>query len=298
MTSRRSILFGALFVTLAAAGGAEPLRERASYKSDENLYTLHWLPDGRTIALEASNHLKLIDADTGTQWHSFTIGTNVWRAGKPPFALSADGTHLATLDFTEKTPSAIHIWDLATGKEIRRLRGHKGETTALAFSPDGRTLASGGEDWLVRIWELAGGQERVQLKGHTLKAGGYHAAGISSLAFSPDGRLLASAGAEPPIPAGMIQLDESAEFILWDLAKQAKRGEFKVKPAAWAKIEWRGDGKSLRLGWGGSQVDRDAAVMDAATGQHDKAPPGEAHVLARAPDGAILVVGEKSRFDK
>src|SRR5262245_12673089 len=164
MIHRLAMLAGALLATMAAARGAEPLRERASYKSDENLYTMHWLPDGRTVAVETSNHLKLIDADTGEPRHSFTIGTNVWSAGKPPFTLSADGTRLATLDFREKTPSTIRIWDLATGKEIRRLRGHEGETTALTFSPDGRTLASGGEDWLVRIWELASGQERAQFK--------------------------------------------------------------------------------------------------------------------------------------
>src|SRR4051812_20127993 len=143
------MLCRAIIAVLLAAGlvdAAEPLSQRTTYTSDENVYTLRWLADGRTIALETSNQLKLIDPATGRERHSFTIGTNVWSAGKPPFALSADGGRLATVDFREKTSSTIRIWDLATGNEVRRLRGHKGETTALAFSPDGRTLASGGED--------------------------------------------------------------------------------------------------------------------------------------------------------
>src|SRR5262245_54032687 len=241
------------FALLAAARCGEPLRERAAHQSAENLYTLRWLPDGRTLAVETTSLLKVIDADTGKERQSFPIGTGVWRAGKPPFAISADGTMLAAVDISEKTPSSIRIWELATGKELRRLRGHAGETTALAFSPDGRSLASGGEDWLVRLWEVSSGAERAKLKGHTLKAGGFHAAGISRLAFSPDGRRLISAGAEPPTPAGMIQLEESAEFMLWDLGPLAKRGELKVNPAAWTSIEWAADSKSALLRWGGSQ---------------------------------------------
>ena len=57
---------------------------------------------------------------------------------------------------------------------------------AIAFSPDGRRLASGGDDGMVRIWDLDTGKPVLVLKGHTGR--------VHTVAFSPDGALVASAG--------------------------------------------------------------------------------------------------------
>jgi len=83
--------------------------------------------------------------------------------------------------------------------------------------------------------------------------------------------------------------------MLWDLGRLAKRGELKVKPAAWASIEWAADGNSALLRWGGSQSG--AEVIDATTGKRQKAVPGESRLLARAPDGKIIIEGDKSVWD-
>jgi WD40 repeat protein len=68
---------------------------------------------------------------------------------------------------------------------VRVLRGHKGRVCALAYAPDGRTLASGGNDRRVRLWDAATGSERLALQGHP--------ACVYALAFSPDGRSQARA---------------------------------------------------------------------------------------------------------
>src|SRR4051812_46668451 len=71
-----------------------------------------------------------------------------------------------------------------SAQPVRPLRGHHGPVLAVAFHPDGRRLASGGFDGLVRIWDTRSGTTRRRLAGHRAK--------VTALAFSADGRWLVS----------------------------------------------------------------------------------------------------------
>src|SRR5439155_1705512 len=76
------------------------------------------------------------------------------------------------------------LWEAQRGQERASLKGRTEWVTSVAFSPDGKTLASGSWDKTIKLWDAQSGQERASLNGHT--------EWVSSVSFSPDGKTLAS----------------------------------------------------------------------------------------------------------
>ncbi len=102
-------------------------------------------------------------------------------------AFNADGTRLA-VGWSEphEGPGLIKLFEVATRRELLTLSGHSAGVMCVAFSPDGRRLASGSWDRTVKLWDTARGEEVFTFRGHTQ--------GVLRVAFSPDGNLLASGG--------------------------------------------------------------------------------------------------------
>jgi WD40 repeat protein len=109
----------------------------------------------------------------------------------PSVAVSPDGRRIASPGHDQVTGEHLIMiwnmdWDAKTHTMFRTLHGHRGYAWKVAYSPNGRYLASGSWDSTIKIWDLEAPEsaEPVTLRGHA----GY----ILGLAFSPDGRCLAS----------------------------------------------------------------------------------------------------------
>ncbi|HVQ39366.1 MAG TPA: caspase family protein, partial [Pyrinomonadaceae bacterium] len=135
-----------------------------------------------------------------------------------------------------ETTGQIVLWDVSTGQEIGALKGHGKGVTSVAFSRDGRWLASGSTDNTIRIWDVAAKREVRTMAGHT--------SNIESIAFSPDGNLIASASDDGgtflwDAKTGehlltLISLDDGGEWMV-----VTPQGLFDGTPVSWNQILWR-----------------------------------------------------------
>ncbi len=238
------------------------------------VHSVAFSPDGQTLASGSRDStVRLWDVETGQPLAILREHTD-WVysvAFLPDGQTLASGSRDGTVLLWDTSPYInITLQSVDAGQPLATLvpEGRTDWVYSVAFSPDGKTLASGSGDLTVRLWDVGTGQSLIPLE----KSYGF------SVAFSPDGKILASGS-----PSGTIQL--------WEVSTGQQMATLKGHRSDVYSVAFSPDGKILASG--GAQ-DYTIRLWEVSTGQQMATLDLEGWPIlsvAFSPDGQTLASG-------
>jgi WD40 repeat protein len=138
------------------------------------------------IMLLTGGHVTTIDQFSNAVYALLSHPAELARLRDDPDLIKSAVEESVRYDGAVGLARRVAIWDCRTGKIVVELRGHPVTVYSVAFSPDGRLLATGSADKTVIVWDLETGNELLKLRAHVEP--------VRVVAFSPDGTRVASGG--------------------------------------------------------------------------------------------------------
>ena len=178
------------------------------------------------------------------------------------------GIRAGRQDHRRGAGSSVYLFDANKGEKKAEWQAHPDGVRAVAFSPDGQTLATAGDDDHVSLWDPATGKEGDRLD--------LHAKGASVLAFSADGKYLAAGG-------------EAGELTVWRMSDEDERRRLVGRDGRVGYIAFAPDGNSFL--WTQGKTIRISEVETWVELAHYNGRDMDAACFALSPDGKTLATG-------
>jgi WD40 repeat protein len=231
----------------------------------ERVRSVAWSPDSRYVAsahtVHDSNFERVLDekiqvweAATGQQLAAYTGHAPAWSPDGKRLALvySLDEKQLAAA--SGMVQDVVLVWDVAKGRLLTTCIGHAESVFTVAWSPDGKRLASGGAGGEVFVWDAASAKYLS-----IYMYSGLNSRIITVVAWSPDGRRLASGG-----PGETVEV--------WDAATRQTLATYRGHKSMVNAIAWSPDRRRIASGSGlpnyvSMPKDQTVQIWDAAIGE-------------------------------
>lgn len=198
--------------------------------------------------------VRLWDTESGELLRSMREDGTGWLRGA---AINPNATFAAVGSFDQNEFGAtIRIWDLRTGRVVRRITGHTDVITTIDFNPDGRTIVSGGWDRTARVWDITTGTQIQRFDIHEDR--------LLDVAFNPDGtQILTTSGRDSGVP-------DDGRALLTDLRDLSQLHVLRGHEDWVYTVAYDANGSRIATGSGKLEEatgDNTARIWDVATGE-------------------------------
>jgi WD40 repeat protein/Zn-dependent protease with chaperone function len=280
--------------------------------------------DGKSILSVGTDYaLRLWDAKTGSLKRILPPPGNKVVGRLWAVALSPDGTTLAAGEHVDDAIARIWIWNANTGKLLHVFAAHREDVGGVAFSPDGKTLVSGGGTLYkgdLCFWDVASGRLLHRTSGHE--------GGVQAVAFSPDGATVASGSFDNTVKLWNVRTgalmrtlpqyggwvsavafsadgrwvaagnegEGTAEVTIWNVHTGKVRHTWETHDSAVSSLAFSQDGATLVVGYrSGPNNSRIVRFFDTVSGRITASIRGQGSRVSLAPDGKAPLIADKDK---